>query len=149
MGRMPLPLSILDQSPVAHGATPQEAVAATIALAKRAEELGYHRYWLPEHPPLPSLADASPEVLLARLTGETSRIRLGSGGIMLPHYSAFKVAEVFRMLEALAPDRIDLGVGRAPGGTRMVSAALESRNPALFPQQVVDTIAFMEGELGD
>src|ERR1700743_3942285 len=127
---MSVPLSILDQSPVVHGAAPREAVAATIALAKRAEELGYHRYWLAEHHALPSLADASPEVLLARLTGETSRIRLGSGGIMLPHYSAFKVAEVFRMLHALAPGRIDLGVGRAPGGTRALSIAL-ARGDAL------------------
>ena len=75
-------------------------------------------------------------MLLARLTGETSRIRLGSGGIMLPHYSAFKVAEVFRMLDALAPGRIDLGVGRAPGGTRIVSAALRSQDSNLFPQQI-------------
>jgi luciferase family oxidoreductase group 1 len=117
---MPVPLSVLDQSPIIHGATPREAVEATIALAKRAEELGYHRYWLAEHHAIPSLADASPEILLARLTGETSQIRLGTGGIMLPHYSAFKVAEVFRMLHALAPDRIDLGVGRAPGGTPQV-----------------------------
>ena len=98
---------------------------------------------------LPSLADASPEVLLARLTGETSRIRLGSGGIMLPHYSAFKVAEVFRMLDALAPDRIDLGVGRAPGGTRMVSAALRSGDSNLFPQQIQEVLAYFAGELPD
>jgi luciferase family oxidoreductase group 1 len=146
---MPIPLSILDQSPIVHGAQPREAVAATIALAKRAEELGYHRYWLAEHHALPSLADASPEVLLARLTGETSRIRLGSGGIMLPHYSAFKVAEVFRMLDALAPDRIDLGVGRAPGGTRMVSAALRSQDSNLFPQQIQEVLAYFAGELPD
>ena len=142
---MPLPLSILDQSPIVAGATPRDAVAATIALAREAETLGYHRYWLAEHHALPSLADASPEVLLARLTGETSRIRLGSGGIMLPHYSAFKVAETFRMLDALAPGRIDLGVGRAPGGTRLVSQALESRDPELFPQQIADVLAYTSG----
>jgi luciferase family oxidoreductase group 1 len=141
---MPFRLSILDQSPIVAGATPQEAVAATIALARDAEALGYHRYWLAEHHALPSLADAAPEVLLARLTGETSRIRLGTGGIMLPHYSAFKVAETFRMLEALAPGRIDLGVGRAPGGTRLVSQALESANPELFPQQIADVLAYMD-----
>jgi luciferase family oxidoreductase group 1 len=146
---MSVPLSILDQSPIVHGATPREAVAATIALAKRAEELGYHRYWLAEHHASANLADASPEVLLARLTGETARIRLGSGGIMLPHYSAFKVAEVFRMLDALAPDRIDLGVGRAPGGTRIVSAALQSRDSDLFPQQVQEVLAYLGGELPD
>ncbi len=91
------------------------------------------------------LADAAPEVLLARLTAETTAIRLGSGGIMLPHYSAFKVAESFRMLEALAPGRIDLGLGRAPGGTPLVSAALESRDPAVFPAQVAATIEYLRG----
>jgi luciferase family oxidoreductase group 1 len=143
---MPVPLSVLDQSPIVHGASPADAVQATIALARRAEELGYHRYWLAEHHALPSLADASPEVLLARLTGETSRIRLGTGGIMLPHYSALKVAEVFRMLHALAPDRIDLGVGRAPGGSRAVSMALNSQDATLFPQQIHDVLAYFAGE---
>jgi luciferase family oxidoreductase group 1 len=146
---MSVPLSVLDQSPIVHGASPGDAVRATISLAKRAEELGYHRYWLAEHHALPSLADASPEVLLARLTGETSRIRLGTGGIMLPHYSAFKVAEVFRMLHALAPDRIDLGVGRAPGGTRMVSAALRSQDSNLFPQQIQEVLAYFSGDRSD
>jgi luciferase family oxidoreductase group 1 len=142
---MPVPLSVLDQSPIVFGATPSDAVAATIALAKRAEELGYHRYWLAEHHALPSLADAAPEVLLGRLTGETATIRLGSGGIMLPHYSSFKVAETFRMLEALAPGRIDLGVGRAPGGTRLVSAALRSGDPERFPEQVQETLTYLAG----
>jgi len=146
---MSISLSILDQSPIVHGASPHDAVMATIALAKRADELGYQRYWLAEHHAVPSYADASPEVLLARLTGETSRIRLGSGGIMLPHYSAFKVAEVFRMLEALAPGRIDLGVGRAPGGTHAVSIALQSGDSNLFPQQVQDVIAYCAGLLPD
>ncbi len=141
---MPVLLSILDQSPIVAGASPADAVAATIALAREADALGYHRYWLAEHHALPSLADASPEVLLARLTGETSRIRLGTGGIMLPHYSAYKVAETFRMLEALAPGRIDLGVGRAPGGTRLVSHALASNDAALFPQQIADVIGYMQ-----
>jgi luciferase family oxidoreductase group 1 len=140
---MPVPLSILDQSPIVAGSSPRDAVAATIALAREAERLGYHRYWLAEHHALPSLADASPEVLLARLTAETSRIRLGTGGIMLPHYSAFKVAETFRMLDALAPGRIDLGVGRAPGGTRLVSQALESGDPELFPQQIAEVLAYL------
>jgi luciferase family oxidoreductase group 1 len=140
---MPVPLSILDQSPIVSGATPRDAVNATIALARDAERLGYHRFWLAEHHAIASLADASPEVLLARLTGETERIRLGTGGIMLPHYSAFKIAESFRMLEALAPGRIDLGVGRAPGGTRLVSQALDSRDPELFPQQIADVLAYM------
>jgi luciferase family oxidoreductase group 1 len=142
---MAFPLSILDQSPVVSGASPREAVLATVALARRADDLGYHRYWLAEHHAMRGLADAAPEVLLARLTAETSRIRLGTGGIMLPHYTAFKVAETFRMLEALAPGRIDLGIGRAPGGTGLVAAALESRDVAGFPQQVEDTIEFLDG----
>src|SRR5580704_11629733 len=142
---MAIPLSVLDQSPIVSGATPRDAIEATIALTKRADELGYARYWCAEHHSLPSVADPSPEVLLGRLTGETSRIRLGSGGIMLPHYSAFKVAESFRMLEALAPGRIDLGVGRAPGGTWTVSAALRSGDSSLFPEQVVETAAFLAG----
>ena len=142
---MTLALGILDQSPVVSGALPRDAIAATVDLARRADELGYRRYWLAEHHAMRGLADASPEVLLARLTAETSCIRLGSGGIMLPHYSAFKVAETFRMLEALAPGRIDLGIGRAPGGSPLVSAALESRDPSLFPAQVEATIEYMRG----
>ena len=146
---MAIPIGILDQSPIVSGSTPAEAVAASIALAKRAEELGYHRYWLAEHHAMGGLADASPEILLARLTAETSRIRLGTGGVMMPHYSALKVAETFRMLEALAPGRIDLGIGRAPGGTHLVSAALETGDVNLFPQQIADTIDFLDGTMPD
>ncbi len=146
---MSVPISVLDQSPIVSGAAPRDAVAATIALARRAEEIGYHRYWLAEHHAVANYADASPEVLLARLTGETTRIRLGSGGIMLPHYSAFKVAETFRMLEALAPGRVDIGVGRAPGGTHLVSAALQSNDSAQFPQQIQEVLAYLAGELPD
>jgi luciferase family oxidoreductase group 1 len=142
---MSVPLGILDQSPVVAGATPGEAVAATIALARQADALGFGRYWLAEHHAMSGLADASPELLLARLTAETTRIRLGTGGIMLPHYSALKVAESFRMLEALAPGRIDLGIGRAPGGTSLVSAALETRDVATFPAQIAATIDFLDG----
>ncbi len=144
---MPLPLSILDQSPIVSGTTPRAAVAATIELASVAERLGYDRFWLSEHHAMSGLADASPEILLARLTASTSRIRLGTGGIMLPHYSAFKVAETFRMLEALAPGRIDLGLGRAPGGAGIVNAALESRDPAEFPQQIADIVGWLRGTL--
>jgi luciferase family oxidoreductase group 1 len=142
---MPIPLSVLDQSPVLSGETPADAIATTIALARHAERLGYSRYWLAEHHAMPGLGDSSPEVLLGRLTAETSTIRLGSGGVMLPHYAPLKVAESFRMLEALAPGRIDLGVGRAPGGTGLVAAALESRDAATFPQQVEETIRFLGG----
>ena len=141
---MSLPLSILDQSPVVADAQPADAVAATISLARRADQLGYRRYWLAEHHAMRGLADASPEVLLARLTAETRRIRLGTGGIMLPHYSALKVAESFRMLEALAPGRIDLGIGRAPGGSGLVSVALGSRDVASFPDQLAETLEFLD-----
>jgi luciferase family oxidoreductase group 1 len=146
---MSIPLSVLDQSPIVSGASPREAIEATIALARRADELGYQRYWCAEHHGLPSVADPAPEVLLARLSGETSRIRLGSGGIMLPHYSAFKVAEAFRMLEALAPGRIDLGVGRAPGGTRAVSVALQSGDALHFPQQIQDILKYFGDDVPD
>lgn len=146
---MPFAISVLDQSPVLSGETPADAVATTIALCRHAERLGYKRYWLAEHHAMRGLADASPEVLLGRLTAETSTIRLGSGGIMLPHYTALKVAETFRMLEALAPGRIDLGLGRAPGGSGLVSAALESRDPALFPRQIQETMAFLREAIPD
>jgi luciferase family oxidoreductase group 1 len=142
---MSVPLSILDQSPIVAEATPSDAIAASIALARRADALGYRRYWLAEHHAMGGLADAAPEVLLARLTAETTQIRLGTGGVMLPHYSAFKVAESFRMLEALAPGRIDLGVGRAPGGTSLVSAALESRDAVAFPRQITELIDYLDG----
>jgi luciferase family oxidoreductase group 1 len=144
---MSFPISILDQSPILSGRTPADAVAATIELARLADRLGYARYWLAEHHSMGGLADASPEVLLARLTGETARIRLGSGGIMLPHYTPLKVAETFRMLDALAPGRIDLGLGRAPGGTGLVAAALESHDAEIFPQQVGETMAFLNGTM--
>lgn len=141
---MTFPIGILDQSPVVAGATPREAILATIELARVADRLGYARYWLAEHHAMQGLADASPEILLARLSAETERIRLGTGGVMLPHYSAFKVAESFRMLDALAPGRIDLGVGRAPGGVGLVNAALDSRDPREFPAQIAQAIGFLE-----
>ncbi len=144
---MTLPLGILDQSPVLAGAQPRDAILATIALARDAERLGYHRYWLAEHHAMRGLADPAPEVLLARIAAETSRIRVGSGGVLLPHYAPLKVAEQFRMLEALAPGRIDLGIGRAPGGSQRVSTALESADVQRFPRQVADLLGFLERSL--
>ncbi|MFS0653985.1 LLM class flavin-dependent oxidoreductase [Bacillus sp. 179-C3.3 HS] len=117
-------LSILDQSPLIGNATPAEALRQTVELAKQAETWGYHRFWVSEHHFSNRLAGSSPEVLLGHLSAVTSNIRIGSGGVMLPHYSAYKVAENFRVLEALAPGRIDLGVGRAPGGMPISSIAL-------------------------
>ena len=107
-------LSILDQSPIISGLGARRAVDETLALARRAETLGYERYWLAEHHAIGALADPCPEVLLARLGAETRRMRVGTGGVLLPYYSAFRTAETFRMLEALYPGRIDLGIGRAP-----------------------------------
>jgi luciferase family oxidoreductase group 1 len=146
---MGLPVGILDQSPVLAGARPRDAILATIALAKDAERLGYHRYWLAEHHAMRGLADPAPEVLLARIAAETSRIRIGTGGVLLPHYAALKVAEQFRLLDALAPGRIDLGIGRAPGGSQRVSRALESAEIERFPRQVRDVAGFLDGTLPD
>ena len=108
-------LSVVDQSPGKNGATAGEALRETIELAAAVEEMGYHRYWLAEHHSLPNFAGTSPEVLIGHVAARTRKIRVGSGGVMLSHYSAFKVAENFRMLDSLHPGRIDLGIGRAPG----------------------------------
>ncbi|MGN6178152.1 MAG: LLM class flavin-dependent oxidoreductase [Mucilaginibacter sp.] len=121
-------LSVLDQSPIRKGATPKQAVQETIALAKYADELGYTRYWVSEHHNTGILAGSTPEVLLAYLASQTKNIRIGSGGVMMPNHSALKVAENFRMLEALAPGRIDLGMGRAPGTDRVTAAMLNPSN---------------------
>jgi luciferase family oxidoreductase group 1 len=146
---MALPVGILDQSPVLSGAQPRDAILATLALARDAERLGYSRYWLAEHHAMQGLADPAPEILLARIAAETTRMRVGTGGVLLPHYSALKVAEQFRMLDALAPGRIDLGIGRAPGGSQRVSAALESADVRDFPRQVDDVIGYLDRTLPD
>ncbi len=132
-------LSVLDQSPIRKGGTARDAVLETIALAKACEGFGYLRYWLAEHHNTSSFAGSTPEVLIARVAAETSSIRVGSGGIMLPHYSPLKVAENFRMLETLYPGRIDLAIGRAPGADGRTSVALQAGPQAwdvgVFPQQ--------------
>jgi luciferase family oxidoreductase group 1 len=121
-------LSVLDQSPIRKGATAELAVKETIQLAKLADELGYTRYWVSEHHNTGSLAGSTPEVLIAHLAGQTHRMRIGSGGIMMPNHSTLKVAENFRMLEALFPGRIDLGMGRAPGTDRITASVLNPSN---------------------
>lgn len=121
-------LGILDQSIVQHGKTAREAVGETIATAKLGERLGYSRFWISEHHNSTFIAGSAPEVLMVKLADETRHIRIGSGGIMLPNHSAFKVAENFRMLETLFPGRIDLGMGRAPGGDRISSSLLNPSN---------------------
>lgn len=143
-------LSVLDQSPIISGHASARAVHETIRLAKAVEKLGYYRYWLAEHHSIAALADPCPEILLTRLAAETSTIRVGTGGIMLPYYSPFKVAEQFRMLEALYPARMDLGIGRAPGGDRTTALAMgEGRYPGAehFPEQVQYLVAYLDNAL--
>jgi luciferase family oxidoreductase group 1 len=143
-------LSVLDQSPVLSGQGARAAIEATLALARRTEALGYHRYWLAEHHAIAALADPCPEVLLARLGAETNRMRIGTGGVLLPYYSAFRVAETFRMLEALYPGRVDLGIGRAPGGDARTARAVAGGgfpDAERFPEQVWQLVAHLDGKL--
>jgi len=146
----PLKLSVLDQSPVPAGFTPTDALNNSLSLARHVDQLGYTRLWYSEHHAMALLACTAPEILITRAAAETSRIRVGSGGIMLPHYSAFKVAEVFSTLNAMFPGRIDLGIGRAPGGGQLESYALRrTRNapvPDDFPQQLAELRAFLHPE---
>lgn len=143
-------LSILDQSPIISGHAPARAIEETIKLAQAADALGYHRYWLAEHHAVAALADPCPEILLTRIAGATERIRVGTGGVLLPYYSALKVAEVFRMLEALFPGRIDLGLGRAPGGDQRTAQALSNGQYSAadhFAEQVQDLVGFLDDAL--
>jgi len=144
-------LSVLDQSPIRSGGTPADAVRETLELAQVCDRLGYHRYWLAEHHSSPGLAGASPEILIGHVASRTSRIRVGSGGVMLNHYSALKVAEQFRMLETLFPGRIDLGIGRAPGSDQRTARALAHGPGALgiehFPDQIGDLLGWLHDRL--
>src|SRR3989442_6396413 len=147
-----LRLGVLDQSPVrSGGGAVADAIHETLDLAEACDRLGYHRYWLAEHHSTPGLAGSSPEVLIGRVAALTSRIRVGSGGVMLTHYSPLKVAESFRVLETLFPGRIDLGIGRAPGSDPLTARAL-SRGPGVlglehFTNQIADLIAFLRDGL--
>lgn len=145
-----LALSVLDLVPVRAGQTSADAVAASIALAERADDLGYARYWLAEHHNMPSVASTTPPVLLGVLAGRTRRIRLGSGGVMLPNHAPFVVAEQFAALEAAAPGRIDLGIGRAPGSDPVITALLRSSGHTsdvdAFPDHVRDIDALLAAE---
>ena len=138
-------LSVLDQSVSLAGSSEDAAIRDTLSLAEHCERLGYSRFWLSEHHGLPTIVGSAPEILMAAIAARTSRIRIGSAGVMLPHYSALKVAEQFRVLEALAPGRIDLGVGRAPGGDMRTARALNpnaSHAAEEFPIQVRDLHAW-------
>ncbi len=144
-------LSVLDQSPVTSGSTPRDALAETVALSIEAERLGYHRYWLAEHHGTPGLAGSAPEIMVGLVAAATSSIRVGSGGVLLSHYSPLKVAEVFRVLHALFPGRIDIGIGRATGGSERAAAALgtgpEPSGLDEFARKVADLAGFIEGGL--
>ena len=146
-----LRLSVLDQSPVRSGGTPADTIQETLELAQACDRLGYHRYWLAEHHSTPGLAGSSPEILIGQVAARTRRIRVGSGGVMLQHYSPLKVAENFRVLETLFPGRIDLGIGRAPGSDQITARALQEGGgvPGFdrFPEQVADLIAFLHDAL--
>lgn len=143
-----LSLSVLDQSVAVSGRTEDASIRETLALARHCEALGYHRFWVSEHHSHPSIVGSAPEVLMAAIAATTQRIRVGSAGVMLPHYAALKVAEQFRVLEALAPGRIDLGVGRAPGSD-MRTARLLRADPHQaaenFPAQVRELQAWVSG----
>ncbi|WP_100010073.1 LLM class flavin-dependent oxidoreductase [Lentibacillus sediminis] len=143
-------LSVLDQSPISRGSNAEEALSNTLTLAKTTEELGYTRYWIAEHHSTNGLASTSPEILIARIASSTSRIRVGSGGVLLPQYSPYKVAENFKMLEALFPGRIDLGLGRSPGGSQDTRLALTDsvkKSMTEFPRQLMDLQGFLHNTL--
>jgi luciferase family oxidoreductase group 1 len=142
-------LSVLDQSTIVSGRSPDASIRESIALAQHAEALGYDRYWCAEHHNSDSQAGTAPEILIAAIAATTHRIRVGSAGVMLPHYSALKVAEQFRVLDAIAPGRIDLGLGRAPGSDGMTAYALNPRAETAadqFPANVRDLLAWLSGE---
>ena len=140
-------LSVLDQSTASRGRTEDVAIRETLALARHCDALGYHRYWVSEHHNTGNIVGTAPEILMAAIAATTQRIRIGSAGVMLPHYSSLKVAEQFRVLEAIAPGRIDLGLGRAPGSDQRTAFALNpnTNNAEDFPQQVHELQAWVSG----
>jgi luciferase family oxidoreductase group 1 len=146
-----LRISVLDQAPIAEGGSGADALANSVDLARLADRLGYHRYWVAEHHGTPMLACASPEALIGPIAASTSSIRVGSGGVMLPHYSPLKVAETFSMLAGLFEGRIDLGVGRAAGTDPRTTFALQRDRRAVapddFPEQLDELLAYLSGTL--
>ena len=146
-----LTLSVVDQSPMRRGGTASDALRESVRLAQVAEELGYRRYWVAEHHNSNSFTGTCPELLIGQIAANTHTIRVGSGGVMLPHYSALKVAEQFRILESFYPGRIDLGIGRAPGSDQLTAAALVYPRPQMdiqhFPRQVIDLLGFLSGNM--
>ena len=144
-----LKLSVLDQSIAAEGVSEAQSIRDTIALAKRCEDLGYARFWVSEHHNHPTIVGTAPEIMMAAIGQSTSRIRIGSAGVMLPHYAPFKVAEQFRVLDAIAPGRIDLGLGRAPGSDQKTAYAMNpnaGQAAEHFPENVRDLMAWVTDE---
>src|ERR1700759_2238460 len=142
-------LSVLDQSTVVTGRTPDASIRESIRLAQHCEALGYHRYWCAEHHNSDSQAGTAPEILIAAIAATTRRIRVGSAGVMLPHYSALKVAEQFRVLDAIAPGRIDLGLGRAPGSDVQTAVPLNpqtAKSADRSPADLRDLLAWLSGK---
>lgn len=142
-------LSILEQSMVSEGQTAEHTLHKTLEMAQLADELGFERFWVAEHHGSDRLASSTPEILMAHIASQTERIRVGSGGVMLPHYSAYKVAENMKLLAALYPGRIDAGMGRAPGGSQLVHYALREGNPRrtdVFPDQIRELRSYLNDE---
>ena len=150
MSAAPLALSVLDLVPVRTGQTSAQAIAASLATADAADRLGYRRYWFAEHHNMPAVASTTPPVLVAAAAARTSRIRLGSGGVMLPNHSPLVVAEQFAALEAIAPGRIDLGIGRAPGSDPVITQLLRQSGTTSdvdrFPDNIRDILALSSPE---
>ena len=144
-GTAPFTLSVLDNAHTGVGQSAEEALGEVIELAKLADQRGYHRFWMSEHHAMPGASTSSPQLMLARLIGETSRIRLGAGGVMLPNHAPLVIAEEFGMLNALAPGRIDLGLGRAPGTDMATASALRRHQDSNdnFPQQIDELLGFL------
>lgn len=138
---MAVKLSILDLAPVGDGQSPVDALARTVELARLGERVGYTRYWVAEHHGMPGIASSSPEIIMGHVASATERIRVGSGGIMLPNHAPLRIAEAFQTLAALHPGRVDLGIGRAPGTDQVTSQALRPFDPELFPQQLAELMA--------
>jgi luciferase family oxidoreductase group 1 len=151
MPSAPFRLSVLDQSPVSEGSSGAQALRNTIDLARLTDRLGYHRYWVAEHHGGPMLAGPSPEALIGPIAAATTRIRVGSGGVMLPHYSPLKVAETFSLLSGLFPGRIDLALGRAAGTDPLTTFALQRDRrqaaPDDFPQQLAELLGYLDDQL--
>lgn len=146
---MTLRLSVLDLVPVRSGQNSADAVAASVALARRADELGYTRYWFAEHHNMPAVASTAPPVLIAAVAARTTRMRVGSGGVMLPNHAPFTVAEQFAALEAFAPGRIDLGLGRAPGSDPVITHLLRSSGPTSNVDRFEENIRDIRALIGD